>query len=262
MGMQHRGSLFVLPRELSPPPMKLLRTLSRLCTLGFVAALTAAVASAFEGKVVMSMTAGKDSSTMTYYVKGTKQRIEFTMPGEKSRTGTMAMIVDWDKKEWLMLMAEQKTYLVQPMPDMSSMADQKGTDFKPTGRKEKIAGYDAEEYVGTSNGKRIEVWTTKALGNFMMANQGKGGPFGKGKQSGAWEKFMRDNEFFALRMVQRAKEGAKEELRMEVTNVDKTQQADALFKAPADFQRMEIPNMGGLLKGMIPGNNQNQNQNR
>jgi hypothetical protein len=235
--------------------MKSLRLLTGLL-LAFAASLFASSAYAFEGQVTMKMTVGKDSQTLTYYVKGTKVRMEFT-PQEKknSRSGTMAMIADWEKREMLMVMPEQKMYMVQSMKDVeAAMADNKQGDFKPTGRKEKIAGYEAEEYAGTSDGKRMEFWVTNALGKFIMANQARGGgPFGRSNKLSDFEKFMRKNEFFALRVIQRGKNGTSEEFRMEVVNVDKAPQSDSLFQPPADFERMEMPSLGGALKGLIPG---------
>ena len=37
------------------------------------------------------------------------------------------------------------------------------TDIKPTGRKETINGFSCEEYAGTSNGHKIEVWLAKNI---------------------------------------------------------------------------------------------------
>jgi Domain of unknown function (DUF4412) len=221
--------------------------------------LTAAASFAFEGKVVMKMTSGKDSLPMTYYVKGSKIRMEFSPPADKSGNGgnpAMASVVDWDAREMLILMPEQKMYMVHTLKDVDPEKVGKKaqeTQFKPTGRKEKIAGYEGEEYVGVSEGKRTEMWVTKGLGKFMMANQAKGG---RGNRTSQWEEFMRQGDFFALRIVQRKndKENGPEEFRMEATNIDKTPQHDSLFRPPADFQKFEMPNMGGILKGMIPGN--------
>jgi hypothetical protein len=219
--------------------------------------LSAAVASAFEGKITMKMTHGKDAMPMTYYVKDTKMRMEMVAPPDKKgrSAGTFATITDWKALEAIILMPEQKMYMVQKLDKvLESDAVKKHQDmkFEPTGRKERIAGYDAEEYVGVSEGKRTEMWLTKGLGKFMMAQQGKPGRSAK-QQVAAWEKFMQQGDFFALRLIQRTKEGSPEDFRMEVTQVEKTSQDDSLFRPPADFQRFEMPNMGDIMKGMIPG---------
>jgi hypothetical protein len=221
-----------------------------------LAVAVTAIASAFEGKVEMTMTSSRGDGTMpmTYYLKGTNMRIEMTTPPDKHNKngGTFASIMDLEKKEMIMLMPEQKMYMVHKIPDSTvekANAKAAEADFKPTGKKEKIAGIEAEEYVGTSDKKRTELWVTKELGKFMMANQGKGGK--KGAQSSAWAKFAEQGDFFALRVIQRAKEGAPEDMRMEVTKVEKGAQSDSLFKPPADYQQFEMPNMGDMMKGMM-----------
>lgn len=232
--------------------------------LFFVAALAVASSparAAFEGKVEMKFTDVKNKSDMLmkYFVKGTKLRMDTeTPPDKKGRSMLMSSIVDWTTRESLMLMHEQKMCMAMKLPDPQAVNDsmkKKGdTDFKPTGRKEKIAGVEAEEYTAISGGKWTEIWVTKEMGKFFMNQQGKGGGlFGKGKDgSDAWQKFMEKGEFFALRMIQRAKEGAPEDFRMEATKVEKGSQPDDLFAVPAGYQRIENPGLGGALKGLIP----------
>jgi hypothetical protein len=162
----------------------------------------------------------------------------------------MVALTNWTAQEMYMLMAEQKMYMVVKIPESIKEKAAKSAEtmeFKPTGRKEKIAGYDAEEYVGNSEGRRTEIWVTKGMGQFMMAQQGRR------KEPSAWEKFLRQGEFFALRVVQRKNEGGPEEFHMEVQKVEKGSQPDSLFVPPADYKRFEMPSMGGMLKGLIPG---------
>jgi hypothetical protein len=239
-------------------------TLLRTGLAALFLSLASSVAAAFEGKVDIKMTSARDDGnlSMTYFVKGTRMRTEFKAPADKKgrSEGAFASIVNWETREMMVLMADEKMYMVHKIPDSAlEKADkaQADSDFKPTGRKEKIAGIEAEEYVGKSDGKRTEMWVTKELGKFMMANQGKGGggPFGgKKKDPGsAWARFAEQGDFFALRVIQRAKENAPEDFRMEVTKVERSAQPDTLFTPPADYQKFEMPGMGDMLKGMIPG---------
>jgi hypothetical protein len=234
----------------------------RLASVCIFAVALASIASAFEGKVEMKMTSARGERDMpiTYFMKGTRMRTEMVAPPDKKGrpSGSFASIVNWDTREITMLMTEQKMYMVHKISEETmekATSKTAETDFKPTGRKEKIAGIEAEEYAGTSDKKRTEVWVTKELGKFMMANQGKGGPMGgkKGAQPSAWAKFAEQGDFFALRVIQRAKEGAPEDFRMEVTSVEKGAQPDALFQPPADYQKFEMPSMGDMMKGVIPG---------
>jgi len=227
----------------------------RLASVCILTVATTTIASAFEGKVDMTMTSSTADGVMpmTYYVKGTNMRIEMATPPDKNnKSGTFATIMDLDKKEMTMLMPDQKMYMVNKIPEATAdKAKAKSTesDFKSTGRKEKIAGIEAEEYVGISDKKQTELWVTKELGKFMVANQGKGGK--KGAQSSAWAKFTEQGDFFALRVIQRAKEGAPEDMHLEVTKVEKGKQPDALFLPPADYQKFEMPGMGDMMKGMM-----------
>jgi hypothetical protein len=238
--------------------MKSHSTFFRLAAACLLAVVTVTTALAFEGKVAMTMTSASadGSMPMTYFLKDTHMRIETAIPPDKNNPNgvTSATIMDLEKKEMTMLMPDQKKYMVFTIPDATSekaKAKAADADFKPTGRKEKIAGFEAMEYVGHSDKKLTELWVTKELGQFMMATQGKGGK--KGAQQSAWATFAEQGDFFALRVIQRAKEGAPEDFHLEVTAVEKGPQADALFLPPADYQKFEMPSMGDMMKGMIPG---------
>ena len=213
---------------------------------------SASLAHAFEGKVEMKHTDAKRKSEMqmTYYLKGTRMRTEVHPESKKGKKdeGAYVGIFNWETKEMIMLMpGDSKMYMVMTLDpsDAKALVTKKGdTGFKSTGRKEKIAGIEAEEFTGISNGKWTEIWMTKELGKFMLANQGKG------KKIEGWEKFMQDGNAFPLRMIQRAKEGAPEDYHMETTSVEKSSQPDSLFVPPADYKKM--PSMGDILKGAIP----------
>ena len=181
-------------------------------------------------------------------------RIEMTTaPSKQSQNGTtIVTIMDLEKREVTVLMPDQKMYMVQPLPDETAdKAHNKAADadFKPTGQKEKIAGFEAEEYTGLSEKRFTEIWVTKELGEFVAPSQGQK----KGAKTNAWAKFVEQGGFFALRVVKRAKEGAPESFRQEVTKVEKGAQPDSLFLPPSDYQKFEMPSMGDMMKGMIPG---------
>jgi hypothetical protein len=232
----------------------LFRQVGGLC----LAVLITATAAAFEGKVDMKMTNGpkdKEGTNMSYRIKGEKMRMEMPVDSskknKKSDEESMgAVIMDMKKKEMIMLMTEQKMYMVHAIPEPKEPKKKSSdVDFKATGRKEKIAGIEAEEYVGVSGGKINEVWVTKELGKFMTQQGGPGGKNGSG-----WEVFAQKGEMFPLRVIQRAKAGGPEEFRMETTNVDRSKQDESLFVPPADYQKFSMGGgMSDALKGMIPG---------
>jgi hypothetical protein len=236
------------------------RPLGGLC----LALLVTASAIAFEGKVDMKLTAGpkdKEDMEMSYRIKGERMRMEMSDVSSSSKKkkkkgdeAVGAMIMDFKKKEMIMLIPQEKMYMVQAIPEIKESTKKKTSDveFKATGRKEKIAGVDTDEYVGKSDGKIMEVWVTKEMGRFM--GQQSGGP--DAKPAAGWEVFMQKENAFPLRVITRAKEGGPEESRMETTAIDRSKQADSLFTPPADYQKFAMPampGMGDMLKGMIPG---------
>ncbi|MFT3868190.1 MAG: DUF4412 domain-containing protein [Nibricoccus sp.] len=235
--------------------MKIIVPFLRVASACLLVAALATQASAFEGKIDMKNTVGKDSTPMTFFVKGPLMRMEMKASGGKRKGGeeTAVMLLNTETQEATMLMEKDKMYMVLKMPKDQIEQAQKDNamEFKATGRKEKIAGVDAEEYIGTSKKQYVEIWVTKELGKFMMANPG--GPMGGKKKTDPWQVFAEKENFFPLRTITRAKEGAPEESRMEVTAIDKSKQADSLFKPPADYQKFEMPNMGDMMRGMGPG---------
>lgn len=235
--------------------MKIYIQFFRFAAACMLVAATATQAFAFEGKVEMKTTSGHDTVPMTYFVKGQLMRVEMKAQGGKHKDdGSMVMIMDTAALEVTMLMEKDKMYMVHKLPQAEAEQVQKdnAVEFKPTGRKETIAGVEAEEYVGLSKKQRVEIWVTKELGKFMMASPG--GPMGGKKKADAWQAFAEKENFFPLRTITRAnKDGAPEESRMEVTSIDQGKQPDSLFKPPADYQKFEMPDMGSMMKGMIPG---------
>ena len=235
---------------------RLFRRLGGLC----LAVIVTASAAAFEGKVDMKLTSGpkdKDAAEMSYRIKGERMRMDFSDASsskKKKKKGddtSGAMIVDYKKKEMIMLIPSEKMYMVHALTEPAGSAKKKSSDgeFKATGRKETIAGVDAEEYVGKSDGKIVEVWMTKEMGKFM--SQQSGGP--RGKPAEGWEAFMQKENAFPLRVITRKKEGGPEESRMETTAIDRSKQDDALFAPPSDYTKFEVPGMGDMMKQMIPG---------
>ena len=210
----------------------------------------AVFAAAFEGKVDFTVTADRgQSQKISYSLKGDKIRVE--MPGQKGLGG---MIIDPLKKETLILMDEQKMYMVMAMPDVQAQAasaKQGDVKLEKTGEKQKILGYDAEKYISTYQDTKTEMWLAEGLGTFMSFNQGN--PMSGGKRgaqpSQDWERALAGKELFPLRVVSKDKSG-KESFKMEATAINKQTLPESLFTPPAGYQKLD---MGGMMKGMIPG---------
>lgn len=205
----------------------------------------AALAAGFEGVVVFKLTEAKGKTQeMRYQVKGSKLRIE--LPGQKELGG---IIIDPAKRESVMLMSEQKMYMVMKLPDDKGPQAGKAEDVKleKTGRTETILGRKAEEFVATAKGEKTELWLAEGLGAFlsMPANPMEG----KGSGSPAWERALAGKDLFPLRIVTRGGNG-KETFRLEATAVTPQPLPDSLFAPPAGYQKFD---MGGMMQGMVPG---------
>jgi hypothetical protein len=227
------------------------------CLLFVPAALSAA---SFEGNVSFKMTSGKGKpQEITYSIKGDKMRM--AMPGVQ---GSGGMIMDMKKKEALMLMDDQKAYMVMALPVDTVAKQNEDVNLEKTDETEKILGYTATKYIVTSKEGTTDVWLAEGLGTFMsFSNSPMGGKRGAPPQ--AWERALAGKELFPMRVVGREGggnsgkgkgeskgkgNGGKETFRMEVTAIEKTPLPDSLFNPPAGYQKFD---MGGMMKGMIPG---------
>lgn len=191
-----------------------------------------------------------------------EQQINFSLKEGFSRVDVSAkgmsagVIMDQAKQEIIILMAEQKMYMVQPM---RKAADAPAADQNPgevtvekTSATEKILGYDCVKYVAKDKTTTTEMWVTDQLGTFMGMAPGGGGPMGGRRQSGpggeAWEQALRGKDAFPLRVA--SSKGGKETFRMEATDVQKQHLDASVFAPPEGFQKFDL---GIMMKGMMPG---------
>jgi hypothetical protein len=226
--------------------------LPRLLLLGtLVLAPALFAADTFVGKVSFLSTPAKGKPTvMNQSMKGNFVRIETPdSPG--------AMIMDFAKMEMIMLMNEERMYMVMPIKPSDAPETHKETaaadpDIEVTGKTEKILGYTCSQ-IFVKDGKTIsEVWFAEGLGFFAGAGHsggGSGGMFGKKKDqsetAAKWERALKGKGGFPLRVINRNAAG-KETSRMEVIKIEKGGVTDADFKPPADFEKFAMPDMGGL----------------
>lgn len=229
--------------------MKKIPVLVLLAALAAPGALCAAV---FEGKVTMKLVGPKGTpQQMNFSVKEGLTRIDMTAQGM-----TPAIIMDQAKQQMVILMTEQKMFMIQPMPKPPETPAAGGPDqavgtaptVQATGVTEKILGYDCTKYVSTDKNATTEVWVTDQLGTFMGFGPGGGGPMGRrgGPGGQAWEQQFRGKGMFPLRVIT-TKDG-KEAFRMEATSVEKQTLDASVFEPPADYR-----DIGSMMKGMMPG---------
>ncbi len=228
----------------------------RLLAVGTLFTATLAhAASAFEGKLSLNLTAGKGKpQVMDYSIKENSIRIDMTADGQ-----SFASIMDLKKMEMMMLMPSEKMYMVMQLKDTvektAKKMEGKEPDIEKTGRTETILGYKCDEYVTKEKNATTEIWIAEGLGMFMGLGEnggggGMGGMFGgKKKAAAGWEEKFKGKPGFPLRVVSRDGKN-KETFRMEATKVEPGSLPASLFQPPAGWQRMQMPNLGDMLKGI------------
>jgi len=208
--------------------------------------------SAFEGVVKFKMGMGKDLGEMTQMYKGTKARTEFTGAGGQGG----AMIMDMTAQSMIMLVPQQKMYMVMDMKKMAAMAKNMpgargqgapagGTAAPPaitaTGKTDTVAGYSCEYYV-VGDTQKMEICAAKGLGMFGMG-QSPMGRMGANPlavlSDPAYAKIFRDG-FFPLKI----RSLDKNEVLMEATQVEKKTLDASLFVPPPDYKEMQMPSFG------------------
>ena len=227
--------------------------LSRFLAVGaLLTAVQTFAAGSFEGKVTQTITAAKgESQTLNYSMKGDKLRTDMNADGHE-----MSSIMDLAKLEIIMLMPEQKMYMVMPIkkPVEQAMAKQgeSTAEVEVTGKTETILGYKCSQILVKDKGTVTEMWVADGLGAFMGLGNGGGGgggPFGGGRKANAakWEEALKGKGGFPLRVISRDAKG-KESFKMEATKIEPGSLPDSLFAPPADYQKFAMPDFGSMFK--------------
>ena len=169
----------------------------------------------------------------------------------------ISSITDMEKMEMITLMPEQNMYMVMPIKKtVEKVMEKQGevnSDVEKTGKTETIAGYKTEQIIITDKDKGTvtEVWLATDLKSTFMGlgnPHGGGGPFGGRKNAAAaakWEEVLKGKGGFPLRVITRDAKG-KETFKMEATKVEPSHLPDSMFLPPPEFQKFEMPDLGGL----------------
>jgi hypothetical protein len=226
--------------------MKLISSIVATCALLAPCVLAA---DTFEGTVTMTIAAPG--------MKSGPQTINLSLKDGNMRTdmdtgrGTMSAIFDMKNQQMLILMPQQRMYMVRPMPQAAAgqapaPSGAPPANLQDTGVKETILGYACEKYTSTSDSGTTEIWVTDQLGTFMGLFHG-GGPGGRSQAPAAWESALKGRNSFPMRVVSTSSKGT---FRLDVTAVNKTSLPDSLFGPPDGWQKFDL---GGLMDGWMPG---------
>lgn len=239
--------------------MKIFQALVGFCALCLAGALGA---EPFEGRVSMTISSSKAQKdgpqSIEYELKEGYMRMEMA-----TARGQMVSIIDFKNQQMLMLMPQQRMYMVQPFPHAPQgqapqgqasppLVKQIGPDVQVTTEKDTILGYECTKIIATSADGTTEAWVTDQLGQFIGLSPAAAGPGRRTQAPQAWESALKGKGFFPMRVVTTA--GGKGTFRLDVTKVEKASVPDSDFAPPEGWQKFDIGSMmGGALPGGFPG---------
>ncbi len=235
--------------------MKLIPTIAAVCAFVVPGVLSA---DNFQGKVTMTLTtASQDHASIpiTYYMKDGAIRIEMS-----TERGQIADIMDFKNKQMIIIMDEQKMYMLQPLRQDAAQQSQKNleatakqlpSDVQVTTSKETILGYDCTKLIVTGKDGSAEIWVTDQLGSFMGLTPPAGGPGRRSEAASQWEKALKGKAFFPLRVISKDRKGTS---RMDVTAVQPMELPASQFLPPEGYRKFDLGSMlGGAFQGAFPG---------
>lgn len=213
-------------------------------------------AAGFEGVVHVKNTHEAYTSEMDWYAKGEQGRMETQTPDGRKRY----WIVDGKNRRWIYPIPDQKMYHEMSFDEVGDVEpgdtqEESKYDFIRTGKKDTVAGYPCEILLTKSKetGKtKAESCVATGMGYFFM-----GGPSttkSGQRREHKWMKELREqfkDGAFPLRTTVYRDDGT-EEMRMEVTKVEKKRLDDSLFAVPAGYKKFDMAEMMRG-KGVPPG---------
>lgn len=237
-----------------------MKMLSRFLAVGALLAAAQSV-NAFEGKVSLAITASRgETQNLDYSFKGQKVRMDVNAQGHP-----MAIITDLEKMETIIPIPQMQKYMVMPIKQQVDSAMKESgagntADVEVTGKTETILGYKCNQIIvkDKDKGTTTEVWAAEGLGAFTGMGQGgnpMAGMFGGGggarrpANAAKWEEALKGKGGFPLRVISTDASG-KQAFKMEATKIDTSSIPDSQFNPPAGYERFEMPDMGGMMKGM------------
>jgi len=184
----------------------------------------------FEGKVSFNVFENDQLRSMEYLIKGNKFRFDSNEEGKQA-----SVIMDLASKQFMIIMPEQKMYMVTQIPDTKTETgytedNEKDTKFEKTGETKEILGLTAEKWVFQKGDDKGEAWMAKGLGSFKIFDN----PMNR--QRPEWQKEIVEEGYFPLVVYDNGKKA------FEVTKIEKKSLDNSMFEVPAGFQKFNVPN--------------------
>lgn len=205
------------------------------------------------------LTAARADLTVVQKIEGSGQNLQSTteFKGSKTRVDAapgMSIIMDLKSGDMINVLREQKAYMKIPaalaqqaVDAMKKMSGEKGDakpDLKPTGKKDTISGYAAEEYSAVVAGKKMSFWLTKALPNWEGILKEMNAAMSQGPMAAMMQGMGLDMSAlpgFPVRVAQDAGDG--ESITSTVISISAKPIPDADFAIPEGFKEMTMPTL-------------------
>lgn len=183
----------------------------------------------FEGEIIVAVKsepARKLPASITYDVKG--NRVRYEPAGAPVR-----ILADVDLQKVYAIDDARKSFdaLEVGTPGMKPMPPPK---VHKTGKNDKIAGLDCENWTIDDGSKKVDVCASKGIPYFDLASDAK-----PGSMETPWAVALTTERAFPLRVVVHDKSG-KEEYRAEATTAVRKKFDDSVLRLPIEYRRADL----------------------
>lgn len=215
------------------------RRIPMLALAALVAAPTAAGAQGkFEGAVTYHITTNDGTpTTMVYYVKGDKARVESSLHGH-----TTVMLFNAGSGQMTVMMPEQKMYMTLGNVNEAKPTGDRHYKVTGPGRTETIAGHPCQDWQVQQEGDKdvTTMCVAKGMGDLLFAR-----PRMQRNRS-SLQALLSDPQFrevikggfFPLKVVSNDEKTEFVATKIEPRHID-----DAMFKVPPGYRSFSMPNM-------------------
>jgi hypothetical protein len=194
-----------------------------------------ASAQSFEGVIEFKKQTTTDTVNYIYYVKGDKVRLDEI--GSKSKKVEGSFIIDLKTNTMLSLSHERKLYIEQASGTPAPVTGK--PEVKKTGNTKMIQGVKCTEYIVKNPDEKVQVTYWMADGHFdfffkllRVLNR-------KDKSAVYVQQITGAGGMFPFLSSQVNLETNKEEVKMEVTKVEKKTVEPSKFEVPKDYQKFQ-----------------------
>jgi len=153
------------------------------------------------------------------------------------------MIFDNGTNKMYTLISQMKSYMEIPInmdEKNDNQNDKMDDNDRPvkTGKTDKIAGVECEQWIIKNPEGETELWNAKGFGNFLFVQNNAF--MKRNSNRPQWVKDIMEEGFFPFRIISKDPNG-NVEMKMEVTDVQRKNLSSSMFEIPSGYKKMNIP---------------------